>query len=257
MTGIADVAVLLGDRSRATMCEALMDGRAWTVSELAARAGVGKACASEHVGRLLLGGLVTTETQGRCRYVRLAGPEVAAVLEGLSALAGPAERGGSLDEVRRRDRFAAARTCYDHLAGRLGVAVHDALVRRRLLSSYGGLTVTTAGRAWFAELGVAVEGLEQRARPLLRECTDLTERSAHLAGALGAALCERLLTDGWVRRTDRSRALVVTAVGERGLEAHLGLGPSDLGRLSAPTGRGTPRGSSSTHRGRAATPTPS
>jgi DNA-binding transcriptional ArsR family regulator len=256
MTGVADVAVLLGDRSRAAMCEALMDGRAWTVSELAAHAGVGKACASEHVGRLVGAGLVTSETQGRCRYVRLAGPEVAAVLEGLARLAEPPAGARSLGDVRRRAQFAAARTCYDHLAGRLGVAVHDALVRRRLLRKRDGLLLTRSGRSWFVGLGIDVEGLERRERPLLRECTDLTERAPHLAGGLGAALCERFLVEGWVRRTDRSRALVVTAVGERALEAELGVGPVDVG-VSDRAGRGRPRGSSSTPRGRAATPTPS
>lgn len=236
MTRLAQVAALLGDDSRAAMCEALMDGRAWTVSELAAEAGIGKACASEHVGRLVDGGLVTTETEGRCRYVRLAGPEVAAVLEGLSGLAAAPARDDSLGAVRRRAQFTSARTCYDHLAGRLGVAVHDALVRQRLLRRRGGLALTGSGRAWLAGVGVDLDALEQAARPLLRECTDLTERSPHLAGGLGAALCERFVADGWVRRTDHSRALIVTPTGERALEAHLGLTPSDVGSATVTAG---------------------
>ncbi|MGZ4502167.1 MAG: winged helix-turn-helix domain-containing protein [Nocardioidaceae bacterium] len=210
---VAAVARLLGDDSRAAMCLALLDGRAWTVTELADQAGVGKAAASEHVAKLAGGGLVTTETQGRCKYVRLT-PAAAQVLEPLSALAGGAAP-TSLNAVRTRDRLAAARTCYDHLAGRLGVTVYDGLVARRVLTTRGGLAVSAEGRSWFADLGIDLADLERRRRTVVRDCLDLTERRPHLAGSLGAALCETFLDNDWVRRPDRSRALALTPTGER------------------------------------------
>jgi DNA-binding transcriptional ArsR family regulator len=224
---VAGVACLLGDRSRAAMCLAMLDGGAWTVSELADAAFVGRAAASEHVARLVEGGLVTTETQGRHKFVRLAGPQVAELVELLSGF-GTAAPPRSLDAVRERRRLAAARTCYDHLAGRLGVAVHDALVGRRLLTHRDGLRLTPRGRDWFSGLGVDVAGLEAQRRVLLRECVDLTERTPHLAGSLGAALCDAFVAEDWVRRRHRSRTLEVTPLGERAVADLLGLAPADL-----------------------------
>jgi DNA-binding transcriptional ArsR family regulator len=224
---VAGTACLLGDESRAAMCLAMLDGGAWTVSELADAASVGKPAASEHVARLEAGRLVRTETQGRCKFVRLAGPEVAELVESLSRF-GAAEAPRSLTAVRQGRRLAAARTCYDHLAGRLGVAVHDAMLGSRLLHHRGGLGLTARGREWFAEVGVDVAELEERRRVLVRDCVDLTERTPHLAGALGAALCSTFLEHDWVRRPDRTRALVVTPLGERALADLLDLAPADL-----------------------------
>jgi DNA-binding transcriptional ArsR family regulator len=224
---VASVACLLGDESRAAMCLAMLDGGAWTVSELADAASVGRAAASEHVARLAERGLVTTETQGRHKYVRLAGPEVAELVELLSGFGSPAPP-RSLDAARERRRMAAARTCYDHLAGRLGVAVHDALVGRRLLTQRDGLALTAKGRSWFTGLDVDLDVLESQRRALLRECVDLTERTPHLAGSLGAALCDAFVAHDWVRRRRHSRTLEVTPLGERAVAELLGLAPSDL-----------------------------
>ncbi len=224
---VAATACLLGDESRAAMCLAMLDGGAWTVSELAVVAAVGKPAASEHVNRLEAGHLVRSETQGRHKFVRLAGPEVADLVESLSRF-GEADSPRSLNAVRERRRLATARTCYDHLAGRLGVAVHDAMLHARLLHHRGGLGVTTRGRDWFADLGVDVAGLEDQRRALVRDCIDLTERTPHLAGGLGAALCTTFVDRDWVRRPDRSRALVVTPLGERSLVDLLGIAPADL-----------------------------
>lgn len=226
-SSLAAVARLLGDESRAAMCLSMLDGGCWTVSELANEAGVGQPAASEHVARLASGGLVETENQGRSKYVRLAGPHVARVVEALSMLAAPSPA-QSLNAVRERRRLAAARTCYDHLAGRLGVAVHDSMLDARLLHRRGGLCVTRSGRAWFADLGIDIAALEEERRTLVRDCLDLTEQRPHLAGHLGAALCATFLEREWVRRPDRSRALVVTPVGERAAGDLLGITPADL-----------------------------
>lgn len=224
---LAAIACLLGDESRAAMCLALLDGGSWTMTELAAQARVGRAAASEHVARLRDGGLVTTETHGRHKYVRLAGPQVAELVEALGALGG-SEPPRSLSAVRGRRRLAAARTCYDHLAGRLGVAVHDALLDAALLDRRDGLALTGRGRTWFADLGVDVDSLARQRRVLVRECLDLTERTPHLAGSLGAALCTTFGERDWVRRPDRSRALAVTPLGQRALADLLAITPDRL-----------------------------
>lgn len=217
----------LADRSRAAMCLALLDGEPWTVSALAAEAGIGLPTASEHVARLADSGLVRTSTSGRHKYVKLAGPQIAEVLESLGGLAAPA-RPQSLSAVRRTRHLAAARTCYDHLAGRLGVAVLDGLLDAGVLRRRGGLVVTRAGRSWFDDLGISVSALEAGRRPLLRDCLDLTERRPHLAGALGAGLCSAFVSREWVRRTGSSRALRVTSAGERAVGELLDIAPAAL-----------------------------
>jgi DNA-binding transcriptional ArsR family regulator len=224
---VAAVAALLGDESRAAMCLAMLDGGGWTVSELAEQASVGVAAASEHVHRLAAAGLVSPQVQGRCKYVRLAGPDVAALLETLSRFGSPT-RADSLSAVRERRRFATARTCYDHLAGRLGVHVFDALVHRRLLRNGTGLAITGRGRQWFSGLVVSLDELERGHRPLVRDCIDVTERRPHLAGAVGAGLCAAFEDQQWVRRYPGSRALEVTPLGERVLADELGIRAGDL-----------------------------
>jgi DNA-binding transcriptional ArsR family regulator len=224
---VAAVAALLGDESRAAMCLAMLDGGRWTVSELAGQASVCNATASEHVARLAERGLVSTESEGRHKYVRLAGPHVAGLVESLSSFADP-EPPRSLNAARDRRRMAAARTCYDHLAGRLGVAVHDAMVEQRLLHRRNGIGVTKRGRDWFAaELGVNLDE-PAGSRAFVRDCVDLTEKRPHLAGHVGAVLCTGFLAEGWVRRPDRTRALLVTPSGERALRDRLGISPADL-----------------------------
>jgi len=232
-SALARFAAALAEPTRAAMCLALLDGRAWTATELARVAGVAPSTASEHLDRLVEAGLLGQERQGRHRYLRLAGPEVAALVEDLTTFLSPAGAAApdadraapaSLRGVRSRRRFAAARTCYDHLAGTLGVGLLDALVARDLVSARDGLALTAPGRAWF----VAVVGEEPfahaRGRPLVRACLDRTERRHHLGGALGAALCRELLDRGWLQRTPADRAVVVTPAGRRGLGELVGPG---------------------------------
>jgi DNA-binding transcriptional ArsR family regulator len=205
---LADVAAVLADPSRATMCLALIDGRAWTVGELAKAAGVAPSTASEHVGVLAKAGFVRTLKQGRHRYVRLEGPDVAELIEKLSQYSGP-ERPKSLRASVRARRLAAARTCYDHLAGRLGVAIRDGMLATGLLDDTDGLHITRHGRTVLAELGVelAVE-LNRTRRPVVKDCLDWTERREHLSGAMPAALLDRALAAGWLVR-DPTRAIRV------------------------------------------------
>ncbi len=224
---VATVARALGDESRAGMCLAMLDGMSWTVSELAKVAGVSLSTASEHLTRLVQAGFVTETRHGRCRYLQLASPEVAQALEQLTSLAERAAP-SSLRGVSEQRRLAAARTCYDHLAGRLGVAVRDAMVENGSISTSGGVSVTDAGRTWFAKQQIDLDALVSLRRPLLRDCLDWTERRPHLAGSLGAAVCALFVEHEWVRRTTGSRALAVTPLGQRGLRDLLDIDPSAL-----------------------------
>ena len=201
----ADVAAVLADPSRATMCLALIDGRAWTVGELAKAAGVAPSTASEHVGILVGAGFVRTLKQGRHRYVRLEGPDVAELIERLAQHAGPEPPRTLRASVRAR-RLAAARTCYDHLAGRLGVALRQGMLDGGLIDDADGLCVTRTGRTVLGELGVDLE--RRGRRPLIKDCLDWTERREHLAGTIPSALLARALAAGWLVR-DATRAIRV------------------------------------------------
>lgn len=219
---LAGAAGLLADGSRAAFCLALLDGRAWTMTELARHAGIARSTASRHLDLLVAAGLLVHERQGRHRYVRLAGPEVAEVVEALTALAprGPAPS-GSLRVVRRRDALARARTCYDHLAGDLGVGITDAMAARGLLTWDGGLALTPDGASWLEALGIAVPSRTRR--PAVRACLDWTVRRHHVAGAVGAALCSHAFTESWIVRVAPTRAVRLTDEGEAALRRHLGL----------------------------------
>ncbi|HET9896101.1 MAG TPA: winged helix-turn-helix domain-containing protein [Streptosporangiaceae bacterium] len=222
---LAFVAGLLADRTRAAICLALLDGRAWTVSELARHARVAPSTASEHVTRLVNGGILIAEHQGRHRYVRLADSGVAQLVEDLGALTGPPSAGvRSLRAVRAAGALARARTCYDHLAGRLGVEVTEAMTRAGLLDQAGGFALTPAGLGWLADsLDVDVAALTAARRPIARSCLDWTERRPHLGGGAGAAVCTAFFARGWIARTAGTRAVVVTASGELALRQLCGI----------------------------------
>lgn len=217
---LAARAALLADRTRAAFCLALIDGRAWTAGELARHAGVAPSTASGHLDRLVAAGLLVTLRQGRHRYLRLAGPEAARTVETLAAGVPAPPVPPSLRGSRSASRLAAARTCYDHLAGALGVALFDGLVADGLLDTVDGLAVTGAGRDWFAGLA-GPAALDGGRRPVVRACLDWTERRHHLAGTAGAALCRALFDRGWVRRGRDHRCVLLTDDGRAALPDHL------------------------------------
>ncbi|ANY79020.1 transcriptional regulator [Microvirga ossetica] len=217
---IASVAALLGDPARANILTALMDGRALTVSELAEAAGVTLQTASGHLAKLDAANLLVAEKQGRHRYFRLSGPDVAQVLE---ALMGLAQRTGAT-RVRTGPKDAAlrsARVCYDHLAGERGVAMLNGAQRQGLLSDREDLALTGKGRTFFADFGIDLAALEKGRRPVCRACLDWSERHSHLGGALGAAILNRLIEKQWVRR-DAGRVLTFTREGAEGFDAAFG-----------------------------------
>lgn len=212
---IVRIAALLGDRARADALTALMAGRALTATELAGAAGVTKQTMSAHLAKLLDAGLVAVDPQGRHRYYRLADRDVAHLLE---SLMGVAFRTGAvrLRSSPREPALRKARVCYDHLAGELGVAAYDALLRRKVLRlAPGGLTLTKAGAGWFAAAGIDTAAAARQRRTFCRPCMDWGERRHHLGGALGAALLARIQELGWARRAGDSRVVAFTAVGER------------------------------------------
>ncbi len=217
----AEVAALAGDPARAGMLHALMDGRALTASELARVAGITPQTASSHISRMSAAGLLSVEKQGRHRYHRLASPAVAQMMESIMQVASDLGMARLPLCVGPRDAaLRAARTCYDHLAGRLGVALADALVAGGYaeLDSDAGV-ITEPGLALLARIGIDVAALTARNRRgrriLCRPCLDWSERRAHLAGAVGAALCAHSLDNGWIRRIEGTRAVAVTPKGER------------------------------------------
>jgi DNA-binding transcriptional ArsR family regulator len=233
---LAGFASLLADPTRAAFCLALLDRRAWTAGELARLAGVTAPTASEHLDRLLAGGLVAERRQGRHRYVELAGEGVAHVVETLLAATTPPEPPRTLKASNAAAALERGRTCYDHLAGRLGIAVTDALASHGLLDRTAGLSLTPAGRTWLTtDLGIAPDRLNG-SRPLVRECLDWTERRPHLAGRAGALICETFLGRGWLTRVGTGRAVRPTPAGESALRDLLGL-RFDSSRSASSSGR--------------------
>ncbi len=220
---VAAAAELIGHPARAAMLGALMDDRGLPATELAAAAGVSAPTASSHLARLLDGGLVTVEQHGRHRYYRLAGHQVAEAVEALARIAPPGSAAAPVADSRAGE-LRAARTCYDHLAGVLGVALADALQREGTLERRdGAFSVTSAGEARLAALGVDLDAVRGERRAFARACLDWSERRDHVAGALGAALLRRLLELGWIERDERSRAVHVTDAGRTALPQRLGL----------------------------------
>ncbi|HUC16882.1 MAG TPA: helix-turn-helix transcriptional regulator [Acetobacteraceae bacterium] len=220
---IAEVAALVGNPARANMLTALLDGRAATAGELAQAAGVSPQTTSGHLAKLTEARLLLLSKQGRHVYYRLASPLIGRMLEGIMAVAadGPPRyrpRSGG-DEALR-----TARTCYDHLAGRLGVALADALAARgQVALGEDGGEVTEEGEAFFTDFGLPITGLRNGRRTFCRPCLDWSERRPHLAGALGAALTDRLFTLGWVLRQRNTRAVLISAKGQTGLKAAFGI----------------------------------
>jgi DNA-binding transcriptional ArsR family regulator len=222
---IAHVAALVGDPARANILTALMGGRALTASELAREAGVTPQTASSHLGKLEAGGLLALEKQGRHRYYRITGPDVAAVLEGLMGLA--ARMGHTRVRTGPKDpALRHARACYDHLAGDLGVQLFDSLVARSLIQHHDGdVRLTPAGTVAFRDFGIDTDALAQSRRPLCKACLDWSSRRSHLGGTLGAAVLAHLYHLKWACRVPNSRIVSFTRQGEVKFRSTFGLSP--------------------------------
>lgn len=219
---IARIAALIGEPARSNMLTALLDGRALTASELAALAGVTKQTASAHLARLLDGGLVGCEVQGRRHYFRLSGADVAQAIEALMGVAqtriGARARTGPSDPALRR-----ARVCYDHLAGEMGVLMFDRMAARGWLVDDGDqIALSASGGAALEALGVEADRLRSGRRPLCRTCLDWSARRHHLGGGAGRMVMAAIAERGWARRVAGSRVVSFTPAGEQAFRAWLG-----------------------------------
>ncbi|MER5639719.1 helix-turn-helix transcriptional regulator [Kitasatospora sp. NPDC002227] len=243
---IARAAALIADPSRARILKSLGDGRSLSAKVLAAEAGVGAPTASVHLAKLVEAGLITAESVGRSRYYRLAGPEVSLALEALAMIAPPVPI-TSLRESSTANALRRSRTCYDHLAGRLGVAVMGGLLQHGILAGHDGrhrgedavrdqplgygrdheYRLTEAGREALDRFGVDLAALPER-RQLVRYCVDWSEQQHHLAGGIGAALMARLFELGWLRYGVSPRVVHLNTAGATGVGGWLGLRLDDL-----------------------------
>lgn len=220
---IARIAALIGDPARANILGALMSGKALTATELAFEAGVTLQTTSAHLAKLEAGGLTHVRKSGRHKYISLAGPEVAGVLEALMGLA--AGRG----HLRTRpgpseSALREARVCYNHLAGARGIAMYDAMLARGDLIEQGGdVSLSTAGATFVAEFGIDLAALEKGRAPVCRTCLDWSARRTHLAGGLGRSMLARIETLGWAKREKSSRVVRFTRAGGVAFEAQFGI----------------------------------
>ena len=233
-TDIAPAAALMADPTRAAILRALLPGRPLAAGELARMAGVSAATASFHLAKLLDGGMIAVARQGRHRYYRLAGHEVATAIEALGLIS-PALPVRSLRQSREAAALAQARTCYDHLAGRAGVELLDAMLRRRFLTREpSGRTewadtpsarfdVTVPGARALASFGINVGDVRRSRRNFAGACIDWTQRRGHLNGALAAAIASRLFELGWIERGQRRRSVCITTAGLEGLACTFGV----------------------------------
>jgi DNA-binding transcriptional ArsR family regulator len=215
----APAAALIADPTRAAILRALLAGRPLAAGELARVAGVGAATASHHLAKLLDGGLVAVARQGRHRYYQLAGHEVAAALEAIGLIS-PVIPARSLRQSAEARALAEARTCYDHLAGRAGVGLLDALLRQGVLvadQSVRKFEVTADGHKQLGKFGLDSHEIRRNRRHFAGACMDWTQRRDHLNGALAVAITERMFALGWIERGTRRRSVVVTETGTRGL----------------------------------------
>lgn len=226
VNALSEIAALMGEPARAAMLSLLMDGRAHTASDLAFTAGVTAQTASGHLARMAEAGLLAARAQGRNRFYRLASGEVAHAIESLMALAGQRAEPASKTAAWRRDPdLRYCRTCYDHLAGQVGLAVTDSLTQHGHLEPDGARDwkLTPSGDLFCQRLGVDLGSARASAsRHFARQCLDWSERRPHIAGALGSAIADTFFKKGWAERLRRGRTVRLTGSGRRALASHFG-----------------------------------
>jgi len=217
---ISSVAALISEPARGRILLALLDGRSLPSTELAKRAGITRQTASSHLAKLTEGGLLQVIPQGRHRYYRIANARVAELLESIARFAPRRET----CPPEPKSLIEIARTCYNHLAGSLGVRITEAIVGQGLLREVGrDYQLTKKGAQWFSDLGIDINGLRESGRVFARQCLDWSERRNHLAGALGSALAQHLFEVGWIEHVRESRAVRITELGRRELKRLLGV----------------------------------
>lgn len=210
-------ASLLCEPSRAKIVWNLLDGRAYTAGELALASDLSPTSVSNHLSKLLNGKIVKVDVQGRHRYYSFATPEVAYVVESLANLANQ-EPSFKPDKHLTTNDVKYCRTCYDHLAGKVGVGIVDKLISRKIIERQDkNFVITENGSEFFSEFGLELTELQKQKRYYAKACLDWSERKYHLAGSLGAALLDKMLQLDWLRKTKNSRAIIITSIGVSGL----------------------------------------
>jgi DNA-binding transcriptional ArsR family regulator len=215
-----EIASLIGDPTRATIMWTLLDGKAFTATELAIAADTTPQNISMHLSKLMQAELLRVERQGRHRYYKFSRKEIAYAIEAMvSMLPHPDSKKETKTENESAIKYC--RTCYDHLAGKVGVMITDSMLKQKIIVEKNDLfELSNKGEKWFSSLDIDVENLKQQRRFLLRPCLDWSERRHHIAGSLAAALLDKMLSSDWIRRTKNSRAIVITGKGEKKLQEH-------------------------------------
>ena len=217
------IASLLGDKARSLMLWSLLDGKAYTATELAAFADISRQSASNHLTKLINAQLLIVEIQGRHRYFRLANNRIATAIESMASLI-PQNQINSKKNISKYNKLFYARTCYDHLAGELGVKITNALIKQGILiGSKKEFIVTPKGEKWFNKIGINLNELKKKKRSFARKCLDWTERKHHLAGSLGASLLEYMLKNDWLRKKQFTREVYLTSIGKQALNDMLNI----------------------------------
>jgi DNA-binding transcriptional ArsR family regulator len=212
-----DIASLVGDPVRAIILWTLLDDKAYTATELAICADISAPNASMHLNKLLQAGLLSVETQGRHRYYKFSRQEVAYAIEAMANLI-PSHLSKTNESIENNSAIKYCRTCYDHLAGKVGVLITDGLLEKRfIIHTKNIFEVSAKGLKWFTNLGIKIDELKQQRRAFARPCLDWSERRNHIAGSLGASLLDKMLSDDWIRKIKNTRATIVTAKGQKGI----------------------------------------
>ena len=217
----SDVASLIGDKSRSLMLWNLLDGRAYTATELSLCADITAQSASNHLSKLIGADILAVEKQGRHRYYRFANEDVARMIESMASLL-PAKK--NTKQILDPPGIAYARSCYDHIAGKFGVGLTESLIKKRIiLPEEKKYALSNTGKKWFQSAGIDVEEVQLKKRSFAYPCLDWSERRHHLAGALGAALLQMMVQEAWVRKSKHSRELLITSKGKSELKKRLNL----------------------------------
>ncbi|PWA09380.1 ArsR/SmtB family transcription factor [Flavobacterium laiguense] len=217
------IATLIGDPTRATIMWTLLEGKAFTATELAIAVTTSPQNISMHLTKLVQANLLVVESQGRHKYYRFARKEIAYAIEAMISLVPPSISTQST-KTEKISGIKHCRTCYDHLAGKVGVALTDSLLQQQLLlDTSGGFEISPEGEKWFTEFGIPLTVLKQQKRSFLRPCLDWSERRPHMAGSVATALLDKMLLENWLRKTKDSRALTVTAKGKKEFQSRLGI----------------------------------
>ncbi|HEY5406083.1 MAG TPA: helix-turn-helix transcriptional regulator [Ginsengibacter sp.] len=217
-----EIAALLGEKSRAAMLWNLLDGKAYTATELATGADISPQSASNHLLQLVQANILVVERQGRHRYYRYFNDKVAEIIENMASLV-PAEK-VSLQKSDKPSGIKYARTCYDHLAGKFGVELNNSMMKKKILIVKNNIyLVSPSGKKWFTDLGIDVEDVQNLKRKFAFPCLDWSERKPHIGGALGAAFLHIMLSDDWIRKVANTREVIITGKGRKELQNRLGL----------------------------------